>query len=287
VKAYDDRSGLEATFLVETLDGSWTTDQYAEFQLEQGGALNDDVGEYRKISSEERQLTSGQTAWVITEEWVRKQNDFKHKGIEVFAVVNSYGYSLYFEAPEAEFETVLPMINRAIEGLRIENSKVIFPQAAPPTPTPTLTPTSTSESWFSYKASGRFIAIKDASATVAGISSDGSRYALVIRCDVEGSDGLDIFVEWHDYIPGDYSVTVDYYIDDDWTWDSDFVISTTNDATYFPGTTRDVKSFFHRMLDAEAFGFFVRVPGEEESRFAPFYRHDMFDATASIRSNCL
>jgi S1-C subfamily serine protease len=141
VTAYDDHSGLAATFIVEKLDASWTIDQYAESQLE-GGADLDAFDEYKKVSSEERTLTSGQSAWVITEEWILHDYDFAQKGIEVFTVVNSYGYSFYFDAPESEFETVLLKINQSIDGLRIENTEVLIPEDLTPTPTPTPTPTS-------------------------------------------------------------------------------------------------------------------------------------------------
>jgi hypothetical protein len=105
----------------EVKENEWhslRSNQFSEEQIIAGA--DQDFDYYTKVSTEEIVLQGSIPAWAVTEEWKKPENDFFHKGKEIFFVADGLGYMIYGQSERGEWEAVVPVFDQMVEELRIE-----------------------------------------------------------------------------------------------------------------------------------------------------------------------
>ena len=115
-------SSAEVLVILEPVDTSVTTDQYAQMWIELGAPPSNAVESYQRLATGRIPVSASIEAWAVTEGWRAPELDFDQTGKEVFFVNGGIGYKIYGYSDSREWVGTVEIFDLMIKSLEISSS---------------------------------------------------------------------------------------------------------------------------------------------------------------------
>lgn len=112
-------SSGEVFIILETVDASVTTDQYAQQWIELGAPPSNVLDSYIRIATQRITISDSIEAWAVTEQWKRPELNYEETGKEVFFVSGGIGYKFYGQSASTEWASIGVMFDTMIVSISI------------------------------------------------------------------------------------------------------------------------------------------------------------------------
>ena len=112
-------SSGEIFIQLELVDETVTTDQYAQYYIDQGAPPSNPLDNYLRIEQVQITISGTIAGWAVTEEWKRAEIDYEETGKEVFFIDNGIGYRLYSQSASIDWDTIEAMFDSLVDSINI------------------------------------------------------------------------------------------------------------------------------------------------------------------------